>query len=150
MLIPLTQGKFAIVDDSDYEWLMQWKWTFNCGYAVRVYRKYPKQFKVRMHRLIAGTPEGMETDHINRNKLDNRRSNLRVCSSQINRMNRNVQANSTTGFKGVSFIKRENKFVAYIGSRKTRKYIGRFDNPIDAHTAFVEAEKRKFTELCSL
>src|SRR3990167_10859282 len=77
--IKLTQGKFAIVDNEDFEWLNQWKWHYNNsdGYAYRtkVFRringKQPKEH-ISIHRLINKTPKGMETDHINHNRLDNR------------------------------------------------------------------------------
>ena len=83
--IPLTRGKFALVDDEDYEWLSQWKWYCSTtGYAVRGC----KNRILYMHREIAKTKPGMLTDHINRNKLDNRKENLRFCSHRENMKNR--------------------------------------------------------------
>jgi len=70
--IKLTQEKVALVDDADFEFLNQWKWFYHqTGYAKSCHRY--------MHRLINKTPKGFHTDHINRNKLDNRKSNLRYC-----------------------------------------------------------------------
>ena len=80
--IPLTQGRFAIVDDTDFEWLNQWKWhARKCRgkvYAARRRRKEEGTGSeiMLMHREILGTPPGMDSDHINRDTLDNRRSNL--------------------------------------------------------------------------
>ncbi len=148
MLIPLTQGKFAIVDPEDYEWLMQWKWSFNTGYAVRGTRKGGKQLKFRMHRVIAKTPNGFETDHINRNKLDNRRCNLRVCPPRINRMNRPAQSNNVLGLKGVYFKKRNKKFVAQIGGRNNQKHLGYFNTAEEAHKAFLMEEQRRLESIC--
>ncbi len=62
--IKLTQGKKVMVDDSDFEWLNQWKWQLSDnGYAIRRYKT-----TFRMHRLINNTPSGLFTDHINGNK----------------------------------------------------------------------------------
>lgn len=80
-----------------------------------------------------------EIDHINGNKQDNRISNLRTCSSSENKCNRPMSAKNTSGFKGVSFCKRENKFRAYI--KKDKKYIslGYFNNAEDAYSAYCAA-----------
>ena len=93
--IPLTQGKVALVDDEDFEVLKLHKWFVidqGCGinYAVRntpTGLKKPRQRCVRMHRVIMGTPNGLETDHINGNGLDNRRENLRILTHQENMQN---------------------------------------------------------------
>lgn len=80
--IPLTQGKLTIVDDEDYDFLNQWKWSWLKnnwgGYAVRGTRcrKEHRQNMIYMHRFIINTTKGMEVDHVNGNKLDNRKSNL--------------------------------------------------------------------------
>ena len=74
-LIYLTQEKFTIVDETDYDWLTQWKWCFGSnGYAIRSEYKYlsPERKILRMHRIILNAPATMFVDHINRNKLDNR------------------------------------------------------------------------------
>lgn len=91
-VIPLTQGKFAIVDNEDYYFLMQWKWTFDGSYAIR--RQHLRTVKgksvgkkIYMHRLLMETPAGLDTDHINRDRLDNRRRNLRVVSHAVNLQN---------------------------------------------------------------
>lgn len=77
-------GKYALVDDSDYELVSQYKWHFDGGYATTsVHGK-----TVYMHRLILNTPDGMYTDHKNHNKLDNRRSNIWVCTPTENNLNR--------------------------------------------------------------
>jgi hypothetical protein len=85
-MIPLTQGKFALVDDEDFEWLNQYKWRLRNGYAGRDSSILlgPRR-NILMHREVAGTPEGLFTDHANGNKLDNRRCNLRICNKSQNR-----------------------------------------------------------------
>ena len=77
-----------------------------------------------------------EVDHRNGNKLDNRKSNLRICSRSENQMNRGKQKNNTSGFKGVSQIKMNQKWVAYIKVNYKRIYIGCFLKKVDAARAY--------------
>jgi len=148
--IPLTQGKVAIVDDADYEWLMQWKW---CAanfrgkfYAIRAVNEKLKRTTIQMHRQIMDTPPGMETDHINGNSLDNRRENLRVCTVSQNQMNRRTQKNNTSGYKGVSYSKHRKKWFSQIQIDKKRIFLGLFLTPENAARAYDEAAKRYFGE----
>jgi len=79
------KDKYAIVDDEDYETLSVYKWQYTSnGYAKRKYGKT----SLLMHRVIAKTPKGLVTDHLNHNKLDNRKSNLRVCTQMDNMQNK--------------------------------------------------------------
>src|SRR4030065_939634 len=102
--IKLTKGKVAIVDDEDYDWLMQWKWRINSiGYAMRTVKKNGKARKIFMHRVILNTPSDMCSDHANHNRLDNRRCNLRICTKQQNQANAPAPKNNRSGGKGVSW-----------------------------------------------
>lgn len=86
--LELSQGKQALIDDEDFEWLNQWKWSYAGGYAQAYMgggRKNP--IKMQLHRYIMCTPEGMSTDHINGDGLDNRKSNLRICTHKQNMYN---------------------------------------------------------------
>lgn len=115
--IKLTQGKFTLVDNGDFEWLNQWKWYLNSkGYAMRGKRISGKQIMILMHRLINNTPEGLkfETDHINRDKLDNRRENLRTATRSQNKINTNLRKDNTSGYKGVSWNKNRNRWMAQL------------------------------------
>ncbi len=85
--IPLTQGKVALVDDEDYEYLTQWKWCYN-RYAVRCIGPKNHRQRIAMHQVILNPPEGLETDHIDRNKLNNQRSNLRAVTRSENMQNK--------------------------------------------------------------
>lgn len=100
---------FALVDDHDFEWLNQFKWALDKGYAYG----YVKEKHVYMHSLILQTPKGMFSDHINRNRLDNRRENLRIVSHAENNKNRT--------FTGVYFDKTKKRFYIQI----KHKTIGR-------------------------
>ena len=125
-LIALTgkngQGKFAQVDDSDFDWLNQWKWYYaNTGYPTRsVLTGYKDPTKVKnnkngknriikkvqMHRLILNlTDPKIEGDHRDLNRLNCQRYNLRKATQKQNRRNRGIQFNNTSGYKGV--IKRK-------------------------------------------
>ena len=98
MKIKLTKNKFALVDDQDFEWLNQWKWCVsNNNYAVRIQNKKA----ILMHRLIMNTPTEFDTDHINNDKLDNRRSNLRIVTRSQNMMNVGIRKNNKSGYKNI-------------------------------------------------
>lgn len=131
--IPTTQGKSVTVDDSDFEWLSQYSWHFTNGYATATVGKRPNRRTLYMHRLIMGEPEGMDIDHINRVKLDNRRSNLRVCTRIENMNNQGVYQRYKTnksGIAGVSFLARERKWRAsfqYNGVRIYRSFLNKED-----------------------
>lgn len=148
--IPLTRRKFAIVDEADYDWLKQWKWYCSkTGYAVRGVWENGKRFTKRMHRIIVNTPNAMETDHINGNRLDNRRCNLRICTTAQNQMNRGVQKNNQSGYKGVSYIG-NNKWKAIIKLEGRDYFIGRFSSKIEAAKAYNEAALKYYGEYAGL
>ena len=112
--IPLGKGRAAIVDASDYDWLMQWKWTVTSkGYAYRTSKKDGKS--AAMHRLILDTPKGMVSDHINGNRLDNRRANLRICTHAGNSQNKGVSRH-TSVYKGVASKEDNNIWQARIST----------------------------------
>jgi hypothetical protein len=145
--IPLTKGKFAIVDDEDFEWLNQWKWQLSWnGYAIRHkhirlgLHKYTSEI-VRMHRLINKTPLGNLTDHINRDKLDNRKINLRNANKSINSINRDRPSNNKSGIRGVYWDKFNNKWRAELKINGIKKSLGRFFDKRDAVLARKEAER---------
>lgn len=107
--IILTQGKVAIVDDDDFEDVNKYKWCFHRpGYAVRsAKRPDGKKEHVLMHRFIMNTPAGMVTDHKDLNKLNNQKSNLRICTNSQNIINKPTTS-KVSRFKGVSIVKRNN------------------------------------------
>jgi hypothetical protein len=93
MYLPLSQGYETIVDDEDFDWLNQWKWTASLHTGGKIYA-YRQDYRGRrpkcilLHRLILSCPDDMQCDHINGNGLDNTRSNIRVCTSKQNHGNR--------------------------------------------------------------
>jgi len=134
--IPLTRGKFALVDDEDYDYLNQWKWWYTTrGYAVRE----EKRRVIFMHRFLMNTPDGFDTDHINRNKLDNRKENLGIVTRSQNFMNINPRKNNKSGVKGVQ--KNKNSWMARIKVGYRSIYLGTFLDKQDAIKARLDAEK---------
>jgi len=101
--IPLTHGKIALVDDADYEWLRQWRWSAwshkRNWYAIR-YQGKPRK-NIFMHVEIIKPSECMVIDHRDRNGLNNQRYNLRECTNVQNFRNRRRQINNTSGYIGV-------------------------------------------------
>lgn len=123
-----------LVDYEDRWLLKKYKWRLNKqGYVVSVGRGK------KLHRLILNTPSGMETDHINGNKLDNRRRNLRIVTHNQNMYNKKKYKNNTVGFKGISLY--EGKYQARIGHDGKRIYLGAFNTPEEAHKAYCKAAK---------
>lgn len=133
--IQLTKGKTTTVDDADYEWLSQFSWHCHSGgYAATKI----KQRVVLMHRLIMDTPEGMDTDHMNRDKLDNRRSNLRVCTHAENMKNRKMPkayVTNSSGSGGIMWESRRGKWVVRIQIQRQRKYYGQYSTKDEALAA---------------
>lgn len=148
--IELTQNKQAVVDDEDYEYLNQWKWHYSHGYAVRAEIVNNKQIKIYLHRFILGNPVKSEVDHINNNKLDDRKSNLRKASRTQNTTNKTLQSNNTSGYKGVSFDKHSNKWHSYIRTDGYRINLGRFENIKDAAIEYDKKAKELFGEYAKL
>lgn len=135
----LTRGKFAIVDDEDFVWLSQWKWQAikfeNVWYARRSDYSDGKNKPVYMHRALLGKRAGPQTDHLNRNGLDNRKENLTPCIHQANRFNKD-RSNLTSEFFGVSFNSRSKKWCADIKRYGKTKHIGAFKSEVDAARAY--------------
>lgn len=112
-IIRLTQGKVTLVDDDDYEWLNQWKWQFAINYARRTDYTNGKK-NVFMHRIILDAPNDYRVDHINGDKLDNRRENLRLATFLENAQNSKIRKDNKSGYKGVHWHKASGKWAAKI------------------------------------
>jgi hypothetical protein len=149
--IPLTRGYTTIVDDEDFDELSKYKWHCSSyGYAIRIIRIGLKRKTIWMHRLIVGTPDGMDTDHINGNRLDNRRTNLRVCTTTQNVRNATKRENTSSRFKGVYWCKRVSKWMARVSLNSKGIYLGYFDDEIDAAKAYNEAAQKHYGEFAKL
>lgn len=136
-LIPLTQGKEAMVDDEDYDFLMQWKWSLAHGYAVRA-MPGTAGLKIYMHRVVNQTPDDKMTDHKDSDGLNNQKSNLRSCDRSENNRNRRVNKSNSSGLKGVTWYKRSGKWLAQFASHGQRFYLGYFPTAELAHEAYCK------------
>lgn len=135
--ISLTRDKFAIVDDEDYEELNKYKWfCSDKGYARRTGRINKRNVTIYMHLEIMCPPDGYEVDHKDLDRLNNVRSNLRICSVSENSRNKGVRRNNTSGYKGVHCRRDTKKWVARIGINGIRLYLGEFNSAIDAASAY--------------
>lgn len=154
-VLKLTDGTPVLVDQGDYKWLSQWTWWFTTdGYAYRqdnlkehVSSGRPKRRHALMHRAILQPKAGEIVDHINRNKLDNRRSNLRIVGNSVNMHNTDLRSTNTSGHKGVSWNARRQRWRAYIGIGMRRIELGYYRRIEDAIAARVDAEER-YAEEC--
>lgn len=142
--IKLTQNKYALVDDEDFERLNQYKWYAVKGkglwYASRhTSAKIDKARKVVwMHREVNNTPKEMETDHIDGNGLNNQRKNLRACVHAQNGMNKGKNRSNTSGFKGVTQSS-INRWKSQITVDNKNLYLGSFNSKLKAYKAYCEA-----------
>jgi hypothetical protein len=152
--ISLSQGLEALVDDADFEWLSQWKWHAILReerfYAARsVYDPtLRKQHRVAMHRQIAETPEGLDTDHRDGDTLNNQRANLRVATRSQNNGNTRMFAHNTSGFKGVH--RAANSWRAIIYKNNRRIHLGMFPTPELAHEAYKTAALKQWGEFARI
>jgi len=151
-VIPLTQGKFAIVDADDYHRLVNYEWRCSMDgdsfYAFR--RQGRKARKILMHRQIMRAPKGLVVDHIDRNGLNNRKSNLRLCTPAQNARNRGPNRNSSSRYKGVSWKKDCNKWYVRIKYEGRSVYLGRYDDETEAATAYDRKAQELFGEFAYL
>lgn len=134
------------VDDCDYLELNKYAWHLNEGYAVRNGRVSEDKKTIRMHRQIMGEPIEKVIDHINHNRLDNRRENLRVCTGGENAINRNIAIHNTSGVTGVEWDKRQEMWKANISKNNKRTHLGTFEFFDDAVKARKDAEIKYFGE----
>lgn len=146
-------GKFALVDAEDFEMLNKFRWhLLKVGYPA--YREKGRRIDykeyVLMHRLIMNTPEKMLTDHINMNKLDNRRANLRVCTKAENMRNKLKTKSNISGYKGVSWVKERKKWTAHIMKDYKGFNLGYFEDKIEAVKAYNNKAKELFGDFAKL
>lgn len=140
------RGESFIIDTEDYDNVKKYTWSVDqSGYVVANGRK-----KMRLHRYVTEAYDGNNRhfliDHINHNKADNRKRNLRPVTDSQNQMNSIVRSNNTSGFKGVSWHKSKNAWISQIQINGKLKYLGLFQNIEDAVKARVNAEKMYFSD----
>lgn len=150
--VPLTRGMFALVDDGDAERVLAFKWCATRGvgwdgfYAVRTDQK---RRTVLLHRFVLHAPFGSVVDHINHDGLDNRRTNLRLCTAAQNCWNRRYSLISNAGHRGVRLLK-NGRFRAAITVNKARLSLGCFASAEEAARAYDAAASEYFGEFARL
>ena len=135
--IELTKGQFTLVDDNDFEWLNQFKWSCQKGnkYAAR----RTNNRIIYMHRFIVNCPEKKEVDHINGNGLDNQRNNLRIVTSHQNHFNHKLIKTNKTGYHGVYWDKQMEKWGVGISIQGKHKALGYYNNIKEAASTYNKA-----------
>lgn len=118
------KNTYALIDDGDYNLVKEYKWYLDdMGYA----RSSSNKQNIRLHQLVFGkASKGMVIDHINQNRLDNRKENLRYLPHRSNLINSGAPVNNTSGIRGVRWDKSRNKWIAYIGMGE-RHYVKIFN-----------------------
>jgi len=151
--IPLTKGKRAKVDDNDFERISRFKWRCSInGYAVRhSSRKDGPRKTIRMHRFIMNAADGTIVDHVDGDRLNNQRENLRICTWQENCHNvLNCRSNKTSRYKGVCWHKRDERWRAQIKIDGKVLHLGRFDTEVEAACAYDSAARTYHGEFAVL
>ena len=143
----------TLVDDEDFKWLNKYNWHIRSNikkYASTCVKINNEWKQKSMHRLIMKEPDGMQIDHIDRNKLNNQKCNLRIVTHSQNNMNKEGRKNSSSKFKGITWDKSRNKWQAQIVINKEYIYLGRFNNEINAAKAYNKAAIELFGEYACL
>lgn len=140
-----------MIDDCDYERLRRHKWSFDKnGYAVRKVIVSGRARKILLHREILSAPAGMDVDHIDGNRLNNMRSNLRICTRAQNCMNRKPLLGSASHYKGVTWHKHDARWQAMIRIDGKQTYIGRFSDETEAARAYDDLAYAHYGEFAYL
>jgi hypothetical protein len=149
--VPLTKGAVALIDERDTERVLARKWYCREveGLRYAVTKNYPGP-RLQMHRFILNAQPGECVDHINHNGLDNRRSNIRICTFAQNLWNQRPQQDSTSPFRGVHLCKITGRWRATIRVNGKRQHLGYYDSPGIAAMVYDEMAKRLYGEFACL
>jgi hypothetical protein len=156
--IHLIRGLYALVDDEDYERVSQYKWSISSSggydYPHTPIRIEGKIKYIKMHRFIMNADIDTLVDHKNKDTLDNRKCNLRLCTKSENMRNRAMSKNNKSGYKGVRYYpfgRRKYKvWKAQIGFNRKYISIGYYHTKEEAALAYNEKAKELFGEFASL
>ena len=139
-IIKINRGLKTLVDDEDYEYLCKTKWHVDReGYVRRSAIINGTRKTVLIHRFILKAKKEISVDHINGNRLDNRKANLRLCTVSQNKMNVGKNKNNKSGYKGIWWDKVAKKWAAGIERNYKSKWLGYFLIKEDAARAYNKA-----------
>lgn len=146
VLIPLANCKgVAVVDIDDATAVVSSSWSLTNRYAGACINKKT----VRLHTLLLRLPDGLEADHANRDRLDNRRKNLRAARRQQNAANSSIKKNNRSGVKGVAWNKAVGKWQANVSFNGKNHYLGIFEDKQEAARAYRAAARELFGAFAS-
>lgn len=148
--IALSKGLYALVDAEDLDLVSSFRWHAKHSKGNWYASTRIDGDTVFMHNLILGWRKGFEVDHVDRNGLNNLKSNLRHSTLSQNRANVSLRKDNNTGFKGVSFNKAAKKWIAYINKDKKRKHLGFYITAKEAARAYNIAAFELFGEFAWL
>jgi len=137
-------GSYFLIDATDFELVSKYSWfKGKRGYpTMHTSRKSPEGYKTRpLHRYLIKIPDKADIDHINGDKLDNRRSNLRACTHQQNMFNQKKRSTNSSGYIGVSLFKATGMFEAYIHHSGKKIYLGLYHTAEEA--AYIRDKEAK-------
>ncbi len=141
--VPLTRGYEAMIDAYDVPLVEGFNWyALVNAWAVRAMRNIWRdgiRETIYLHRVIMSAPQGAMVDHIDGNPLNNRKSNLRLATNAENQRNSKRRKDNTSGFKGVHLDKRKGLWRAQIKLNGTKRWLGYFGTPEEAHFAYCKA-----------
>jgi hypothetical protein len=141
----------TLIDEEDYEKIKDYKWYLNGkGYVVATAYINGERHKLRLQRFLMNAPDGFVVDHINRNKLDNRKENLRICTYGENTRNRSNHKGTSSKYKGVSFKKDRGTWRAHLKSYGITYLDKTFKNEEDAAKAYDKVAKEIYGEFAAL
>ena len=150
-LIALTQGKFAEVDDEDFDYLNQWKWYATNRKTTWYAARKPKDRVFYMHREVLSLSDSKkQVDHVDSNGLNNQKINLRGCNQTQNNGNNRKRSDNKSGFKGVHHHSVYNSWIAQIRFLGKKTHIGSFQNKKEAVLAYNERAKEIFGEFARI
>lgn len=151
--IGLAKGKgVVLVDDEDFEYLSRFKWHLltdpnTCYAKTTAFRGTSSGL---MHRIILDAPDGMQVDHIDHNGLNNVRANLRLCTCAQNHANQQKRPGLLSQFKGVTFNKTANRWMARCKTNRRYTSLGYYDSEEDAARAYNDFAREHFGEFALL
>lgn len=153
--LELSQGLTAVVDDDDYAWASQYKWTAlvrpTTSYAYRTLIRAGRPTTQGLHRALLRLEDpAVHVDHINGDGLDNRRANLRIATIAENNRNQRPGRRNRSGFKGVYFRPDRGRWVARIFAEGQVHSLGHYDSAVDAAHAYDAAAKELHGEFAYL